>query len=94
MEISENFLQNCIRSRGKCKYALLFCYFNNGEAFREYLNHFKGDTIVIIGPAEGIRVTDPSPLSPNFSNNDPWKLVASKEFGNQQDIIAIYSRNV
>jgi hypothetical protein len=90
--ISENFLQSSIQSDG-WNFALLFCYFNNGDAFREYLKHFKGKSIVIIGPPNHVRVTDPSPMSPNFRNEESWTLVASRKFGKHQDLIAIYNRN-
>ncbi|KOB77591.1 Uncharacterized protein OBRU01_01977, partial [Operophtera brumata] len=66
--------------------ALLFCYFNNRPAFNDYLEHFKGNVIVIIGPGDGKHVhTDPKPFN-DVSNE--WELFMSQEVRNSGDFIA------
>lgn len=71
--------------------ALLFCYFNNREAFNEYLKYFSGNVIVIIGPADGKGVhTDPKPFG---DVPEEWKLYDSQEVRDSKDFIAIYRRN-
>ncbi|XP_031842592.1 uncharacterized protein LOC116431389 isoform X2 [Nomia melanderi] len=48
-------------------HALLFCYFNNGPAFCEYIKNFKGKLIFVIGPEENQRRwTDPMPFDGKF----------------------------
>ncbi|KAL0831785.1 hypothetical protein ABMA28_001323 [Loxostege sticticalis] len=71
--------------------ALLFCYFNNRQAFNEYLKYFSGNVIVIIGPADGKGVhTDPKPFG---DVPEEWKLYDSQEVRDSKDFIAIYRRN-
>ncbi|XP_063827087.1 uncharacterized protein LOC135076591 [Ostrinia nubilalis] len=71
--------------------ALLFCYFNNREAFKEYLKYFSGKVVVIIGPADGKGVhTDPRPFG---GISEEWTLYHSQEVRDSKDFIAIYSRN-
>lgn len=70
--------------------ALLFCYFNNGPAFKDYIEHFSGKVLIIIGPGEGKGVhTDPKP----FDNVPEWTLHVSEEVGNTKDFIAVYCKN-
>lgn len=71
---------------------LLFCYFNNRKAFDNYLKHFRGNVLVIIGPGEGKYVhTDPKP----FDNIGlEWELNKWEEVRNSQDFIAIYLRKI
>ncbi|XP_055697582.1 uncharacterized protein LOC129798458 [Phlebotomus papatasi] len=86
--IDGDFLQKCARSGDFC---LMFCYFNNGAAFRDYLRHFRGDFVVIGGPKLGAGIhTDPSPdalLGEKF-----WELKAKIEVGDSTNIIAIYQK--
>ncbi|CAK1579038.1 unnamed protein product [Parnassius mnemosyne] len=71
--------------------ALLFCYFNNGPAFAEYIKHYSGPVIVIIGPGCGKGVhTDPTPFE---DLGEEWKMYRSQEIRDSQDYIAIYQRN-
>jgi hypothetical protein len=75
-------------------FTLLFCYFNNRAAFNEYVKCYKGEFIVIIGPAENtFRYTEPLPLDEEFRKNENYKLVHLCEFGNNHDLIAIYEKN-
>ncbi|XP_074100927.1 uncharacterized protein LOC141528664 [Cotesia typhae] len=71
-------------------YAVLFCYFNNSEAFKSYLTDYSGHLVVVIGPEEGKnRHTDPRPFDKKFSKMG-WKLHASKKLDNGIDCIAAY----
>ncbi|RZC39230.1 uncharacterized protein BDFB_001580 [Asbolus verrucosus] len=73
-------------------YALLFCYFNNGPAFRDYVNCYNGDLIFIIGPGEGAgRHTDPEPFKPEFGGSK-WTLCELQEVRDTKDFIAAYVR--
>ncbi|XP_063907931.1 uncharacterized protein LOC135126069 [Zophobas morio] len=73
-------------------YALLFCYFNDGDAFREYIRCYEGDFVFIIGPGLGAgRHTDPEPFNPNFGSPD-WLLYKSQEVRDTKDFIAVYAR--
>ncbi|XP_066249053.1 uncharacterized protein [Euwallacea similis] len=73
-------------------FALMFCYFNNGPAFRNYIKHFRGLMVVIIGPAQGAgRHTDPQPFNPDFGQSH-WRLEASQEIRQTKDFIVIYLR--
>lgn len=75
-------------------FGLLFCYFNNGQAFNNYINNYKGNVIVIIGPTEGQNVyTEPLPYKPMFSNPNEWNLSSQKYMNNGRDLIAFYKRN-
>lgn len=72
------------------KHALLFCYFNNGRAFREYIQNYDGNLIFIIGPGKGRGThTDPQPFQPNFENNE-WILNDYQEVKDSKDFIAAY----
>lgn len=72
--------------------ALLFCYFNDGKAFRKYIDCYKGPLVFIIGPGSGVgRYTDPEPFHPNFGS-DAWVLDNVEELGNTGDFIAAYTR--
>ncbi|XP_066153805.1 uncharacterized protein [Euwallacea fornicatus] len=71
-------------------FALMFCYFNNGPAFRDYIKRFRGVMVVIIGPARGAgRHTDPQPFDPDFGQSQ-WQLEAFQEIRQTKDFIAIY----
>ncbi|KAL1502166.1 hypothetical protein ABEB36_007352 [Hypothenemus hampei] len=71
-------------------YALLFCYFNNGNAFREYVRLYSGRMIIIIGPSEGAgRHSDPSPFNPDFGCEN-WHLGPNQEIKETNDFIAVY----
>lgn len=74
-------------------FALLFCYFNLRSAFNEYIKHYKGNYVIIIGPADNTgRYTDPLPL--DFKDNDEFELVHLSDFGDNRDLIAIYERKI
>ncbi|ENN70224.1 uncharacterized protein LOC109545681 [Dendroctonus ponderosae] len=74
-------------------FALMFCYFNDGRAFREYVQRFRGLMIIIIGPDDGSgRHTDPQPFTADFGQSG-WMLVRQQEIKNTKDFIAIYLRN-
>lgn len=75
-------------------FGLLFCYFNNSNAFNNYVDNYKGNVIVIIGPKEGQNVyTEPLPWKPMFRNSEEWNLNSQKSMGNGRDLIAFYKRN-
>lgn len=70
----------------------MFCYFNDGEAFRRYISSYKGPLVIIIGPGPGVgRYTDPEPFHPNFGNHS-WVLNSIEEMGDTGDYIATYTR--
>jgi hypothetical protein len=74
-------------------FALMFCYFNNGPAFREYVRHYQGDFIILIGPKDGVgRHTNPLPFSVEFENVHEWKRVDHTPIGDNQDFMVIYKR--
>ncbi|OWR53093.1 hypothetical protein KGM_204103 [Danaus plexippus plexippus] len=69
--------------------ALLFCYFNNGPAFEQYLKEYLGGIVIIIGPeGKGVH-TDPKPFGDMPSD---WTLDVHQEVGDTKDFIAIYRR--
>lgn len=71
-------------------YALLFCYFNNGPAFQDYVKNYSGVLVFIIGPAYGSgRHTDPAPFKPDFGEEN-WELIDAQEVKNTKDFIAVY----
>jgi hypothetical protein len=74
--------------------ALLFSYFNNLTYFHEYLEHYEGHCIILIGPIDDKRHCDPEPdyLS-KFAAGKQWRLIASHDIRQQgQDLVTIYSR--
>lgn len=74
-------------------HALLFCYFNNGPAFRDYVDSFKGNIVIIIGPGKGKgRHTDPSPFTADFGNRE-WRLDSYQEIKDSKDFIVVYVRH-
>lgn len=81
-QITNQFLKDCIQTNEN-HFALLFCYFNNREAFLEYIRAYDGDLIIIVGPtSEHHIVTDPNPLNPNFET-DEWMLLDFCQFNDQ-----------
>lgn len=80
------------RIAGANEFGLLFCYFNDSEAFNNYVDAFKGKWIVIIGPEDGVgRYTEPMPLRPCFKRPKSWKLETNFSLIDR-DIVAIYRR--
>lgn len=80
--ITNEFLNRCIQADAH-QFALLFCYFNNRDAFLEYIRAYNGDIIVIVGPnSEQNIVTDPNPLNPKFES-DEWSLLDHCHFNDQ-----------
>lgn len=74
-------------------FALLFCYFNNRLAFDEYIEVYKGNFVIIIGPAANTnRYTDPLPF--DFQDNNEFQLNYQCDFGDNKDILAIYERKI
>lgn len=74
-QITCESLNRCIDAEPN-QFALLFCYFNNRDAFLEYVRAYNGDLIIIIGPSsEQYIVTDPNPLNPKFEKYDEWTLL-------------------
>lgn len=79
---------------GSNDFGLLFCYFNDHEAFNYYVDSFKGNWIVIIGPEDGNgRYTEPMALRPRFNVDTDWKLEANFSLV-EGDIVAFYKRAV
>ncbi|KAG8300742.1 uncharacterized protein LOC124360800 [Homalodisca vitripennis] len=72
--------------------AVMFCYFNNGHAFNEYLNKFKGPCLIIVGPKCN-RHTNPHPFHPVFER-DEWALSDYKQIQDTNDYIVVYDRKL
>ncbi|XP_039750858.1 uncharacterized protein LOC120627079 [Pararge aegeria] len=72
--------------------ALLFCYFNNGPAFKRYLQYYSGKMMIIIGPGyeKGVH-TDPTPFG---DVPEAWTLYGWQEVACTKDFIAVYCRNI
>lgn len=72
---------------------LVFCYFNNGKAFNEYLSCFCAKTLILIGPKDNVGIhTDPMPLSPEFTQPG-WTFEACQYMEDNVNVICIYNRN-
>ena len=76
--------------------ALMFCYFNQIEYFKQYLETYRGSCVVLVGPANGKRHCDPEPM---FLNENPegvttrWLFVATHDVRNEgEDMVAIYQK--
>lgn len=70
--------------------ALLFCYFNHGQAFKDYIKIYKGTVVFIIGPGPGRgTLTNPEPFSADFGTNG-WELIDNQEIRDTKDFIAVY----
>ncbi|XP_033324632.1 uncharacterized protein LOC117219540 [Megalopta genalis] len=73
-------------------HAILFCYFNNGPAFCEYVENYKGKLIFVIGPEENQhRWTDPMPFDEKF-HEFGWQLLGDKKIERTDDYITVYGR--
>lgn len=91
------FLKNIIFVENKSnfqvpkRYAMLFCYFNNCVAFCNYIESYKGNLIVVIGPAQGNNcITDPLPFDEKFGKYN-WKLIKQKKLVYSNNYITAYS---
>ncbi|XP_055851425.1 uncharacterized protein LOC129915774 [Episyrphus balteatus] len=85
------FLQECCDTKD-WDFGMVFCYFNNGKAFHDYLRLYKGSVVIIIGPAPGVGIhTDPPPLKADFCDSG-WKML--KYFNiSKDDIISFYTKS-
>lgn len=73
-------------------HALLFCYFNNGPAFKQYIQQYRGRLVIIIGPGQGRgTLTNPEPFAADFGTSE-WVLIDHQEVKDTKDFIAVYSR--
>ncbi|XP_014280628.1 uncharacterized protein [Halyomorpha halys] len=68
--------------------ALMFCYFNNMDAFLKYLSVYPGHCLIIIGPENCGKHTEPCPFDENIPNE--WELWKSREISTTGDFISIY----
>ncbi|XP_069676558.1 uncharacterized protein [Periplaneta americana] len=72
---------------------LLFCYFNNGPAFTDYMKRYNGNCFIVIGPGEGRGThTNPSPFNVQLEDQAAWNLVAFQEIQHTKDFITVYVR--
>ncbi|XP_065073311.1 uncharacterized protein LOC135697490 [Ochlerotatus camptorhynchus] len=88
-------LTNVTENQGQPTWqAMMFCYFNNGVAFREYVKNFKGHYVIIAGPIEGNGVhTDPLPFSAKFPADQEWERVQAFSVGSENlNHFVIYQR--
>lgn len=93
VSLSSSFLQQCCGTNS-WNFVLMFCYFNNRSAFLDYLNIFKGNYIIIVGPLEKCDIyTDPLPLEPNFPEDlsAKWILVKSLPIENN-NVLVLYKK--
>lgn len=67
---------------------IMFCYFNNGPAFKDYMEKFRGNCLIIIGP-KAKRHTNPHPFHPQ---SDEWVLKEFKQIKSTDDYIVVYDR--
>ncbi|XP_062540197.1 uncharacterized protein LOC134208145 [Armigeres subalbatus] len=74
--------------------AMMFCYFNDGDAFREYVKNFDGHYVIIAGPEEGSGViTNPLPFGARFPADQEWEMVHSIPVGSENlNHFVIYQR--
>lgn len=90
--VDSGFLNECA-GWSSDRYALLFCYFNNRNAFLDYVRAYDGQMIIIVGPIDGNKiVTDPIPLNPQFEHEDQWQLVGQCMMNDFDNCMAIYRR--
>lgn len=74
--------------------ALLFCYFNNGSAFSEYIRQYEGNCFIVIGPGEGRGThTHPAPFNVILESESAWKMEAFQEVQHTKDFIAVYVKS-
>lgn len=73
------------------KYAMLFCYFNNGEAFHDYMENYKGNLVLVIGPEGDNCTTDPLPFDTKFKEYN-WKLIKERKLMYSNNYITVYSK--
>ena len=74
--------------------ALLFCYFNNGTAFSEYIRKYEGNCFIVIGPGEGRGThTHPAPFNITPESDSVWKMEAFQEVQHTKDFIAVYVKS-
>lgn len=90
--LDAEFLKCCCEATN-WDFSLLFCYFNNRNAFLQYLSDFKGYWVIIIGPVPSSNIhTDPSPSETEFYLKDAvWKCSFSMNFANG-DVVAFYTK--
>lgn len=75
------------------RYAMLFCYFNNSIAFRNYIENYKGNLILVIGPVqENNCTTDPLPFDKKFEEYN-WKLINKKKLAYSNNYVTAYTKN-
>ncbi|XP_063987193.1 uncharacterized protein LOC135167676 [Diachasmimorpha longicaudata] len=73
-------------------YAMLFCYFNDGDAFYDYMKNYSGRVIFIIGPDKNQnRCTDPLPFDGKL-NELGWRLSRARKLDNEKDFFTVYVR--
>lgn len=90
--ISAEVLCECARRESE-RFALLFCYFNNRQAFVSYVRAYSGNCIIIIGPIADVNiVTDPMPLDPMFETPSDWTRIVCMQMQGQDNCMAIYKR--
>ncbi|XP_045591794.2 uncharacterized protein, partial [Procambarus clarkii] len=72
-------------------HALMCCYFNNGQVFRQYVAAYKGPVLIIIGSVNGSHHhTEPHPL--DYVHVHPWILTHTHHIS-QDDLLACYVRD-
>lgn len=82
--------QLCLQVLEDTESVIMFCYFNNGPAFMNYMEQFKGNCLIIIGP-KCKRHTNPHPFHPKFQTAE-WVLKECKQIKSTEDYIVVYDR--
>lgn len=74
-------------------YALLFCYFNNGHAFCDYMRSTTSTVVFVIGPCERHdRFTNPMPFDEKFHDLG-WQLLKSRKLQKSGDCISVFIKS-
>ena len=96
---AESGLPPKFREKSHDRLALMFCYFNHLEYFKQYMESYRGSVLILIGPINGRRHCDPEPMflkenPQSLGENQKWRLVATHDVRAEgEDMVAIYHKS-